>query len=75
MKLKLFNHTGIAGGLLIYLALLDKSSSKEITKKAGAEFEKNRIPHLQPIRSVEPIAYAADEDTTSPLHRRCSFRH
>ena len=33
MKLKLFNHTGIAGGLLIYLALLDKSSSKEITIK------------------------------------------
>jgi hypothetical protein len=30
-----FNHTGIAGGLLIYLALLDKSSSKEITKKSG----------------------------------------
>lgn len=36
MKLKLFNHTGIAGGLLIYLALLDKSSSKEITKKRTA---------------------------------------
>ncbi|WP_207646753.1 hypothetical protein, partial [Eubacterium pyruvativorans] len=39
LKLKLFNHTGIAGGLLIYLALLDKSSSKEITKKVPSAWE------------------------------------
>ncbi|WP_177216301.1 hypothetical protein [Eubacterium pyruvativorans] len=45
MKLKLFNHTGIAGGLLIYLALLDKSSSKEITKKASAHRPSSRSVH------------------------------